>query len=120
RRVGAVAEEVPLGGVTRLPVVVIQSVFLSFVVGHEDRGQATAIVVTDVQPHAAVGPAAVIDGRSALEAALEKLQLARRAQVDVEEVVYGIVGNVDVRLAVAVEVGDDDPESLAGLLAAGP
>src|SRR5262249_21785966 len=87
RRVGAVAEEVLLERRARPPVVVIQGTPLALVIRHEERGETTAVVVADVDAAAATGVAAVINGRPALRGFLGEPELARRAPVEVKEVI---------------------------------
>ena len=85
-------------------------------VGHEQLGQAVAVDVLGVDPHARLGLALLVEGGArGLGGVLERAV----ALVEEEEVRVHVVGDVDVDLAVAVEVGRDDAEAVAVVAAAG-
>ena len=87
---------------SRPAVVAVQRVQLVLVVRHPQRRPAAAVVVARVHAHAAVGVALVVAGHAAGQADSSRTDLARLRAVEVQELVHRVVGDVDVRLAVAV------------------
>src|SRR6185437_15610567 len=69
---------------------------------------------------AAVGRTATVARRAADQAALREVKMSRRTTVDVKETISRIVGDVDVRLAIAVNIHEQNAKSLAGVWPAGP
>src|SRR5262245_46547892 len=93
--------------------VAVQGVQLVLEIRNQQRRPAAAAVVAGIDPHAAVDLAALIPCGPQLCRLVLEAQLAGRAAIYVEEFVGRIVGDIDVRLAIAVEVHDDNAQSLA-------
>ena len=94
--------------------VAVQGVQLVLVVGDQQRRPAAAVVIAGVHAHAAVGqPVGRRGPRRLRRAIVLEAQLPPAAAVEVEEVVGRVVGDVDVRLAVAVDVHGDHAQPLA-------
>ena len=99
-------------------LIAIQGVQFVFVIADEQRRPTAAVVVGGIDAHAAVGRAAEVARRAADRPRSSKRK-SRRAAIDVEETIGGVVGDVDVRFAVAVDVHQQHAESLAGVGSAG-
>ena len=108
----------PEGGGTRLALVAVQAVQLVLVVRYPQARLAGPVRVAGVHPHAAVGRATVVRGGPADHAHIDEADLPRRRLVHVQELVHGVVGDVHVRLAVAVHVHDEDAQPLAPIVPA--
>src|SRR5262245_1057599 len=79
-----------------LASVAVEGVHLILVVGHEDAGQAAAIVVGDVDAHASLRYAFFVAGNALDQAKLLKLPIAA---VEVEEIIDRIIRNINARAA---------------------
>ena len=75
-------------------------------IGDEQLGPAVAVDVLGVDPHAGLGPPVDVVGRAAILGDIAKRAVA---VVQIKEMRIPVVGDVEVGLAVAVEVGRDEP-----------
>src|SRR5438132_11231556 len=94
-------------------LIAIEAMHFMLVVADPKRSPAAAVVIATVHAHAAVGHAAIIAGHTADQAGLFQPDLPRYAALQVQEIVHRVVSHIDVRLAVAIEIGNDHAQSLA-------
>jgi len=101
-----VADAVPPADVQELAatLVAVERERLPLVVGDPDVGQAVTVVVAQVHAHAAVRHPLIVVGHARQQAALGE---PAPPVVDVQEVVHRVVGDVDVDVAVEIEVGQE-------------
>ena len=90
--------------------VAVEGERLTFVVRHPDVGPAVAIEVAQVDPHAAVRHALIIERDAGDEPLLRERAIA---VVHVEKVVGGVVADIDIDVPVEIHVGEQDAETLA-------
>src|SRR5262249_13141441 len=76
-----------------------------------------AVNIRHRQAFAARARAVVIARRPALQADLAEANASIRADVLVKEIVHGVIGDIDVRLAVAVQIDGHDSKSLTAIVA---
>ena len=100
------------GGVAELQraQAAVQRVGLVREVGHGEVEAAVAVHVAEVDAHAGLGPAAHVGGRAGQ--GRDVLEGAVAAVVQ-QRVVHRVVGHVEVRPAVVVEVGEEQAQAVA-------
>ena len=91
-------------------LVAVEGKPLALEVRHPQIGESVTVEVAEVDPHAPVGDPLVVEGRTTDQPHLREVATA---VVDVEEVVGGVIGHVDVEVAIDVEIGQEHPEPLA-------
>src|SRR6185437_7041853 len=85
----------------------------AFVVANDYGGAAAAVVIGHIDAHAAVGGAAIVLSRAGGKADFFESQLLTAAAIHVQEVVVGVVGGVNIRTGIAIEINHDGAHSLA-------
>ena len=91
--------------------VAVERVQLLGEVGDEDVGQAVAVDVAAIDAHAGLRLAVAVEADAG---AVRDVGEGAVAVVPVEEIPHHVVGDVDVGVAVAIEVAERDAEALAG------
>ena len=89
----------------------VQSVGFAVEVSHDEVVEAVRVDVADGDAHAGLGLASVGERRAGEQRIVDEAKSAVRGPVQEVEVGVHVVGDVDIRPAVAVEIGDDDAQA---------
>ena len=98
-------------------IVAIQTMQLVFVVGDPQRGTARLVEIAGVHTHTAVGVALVIQGRATDLRDFLETDLSGRRDVEVEKFGRGVVGHVQVWLAIAIHINHHHAQTLVAIRA---
>src|SRR5262249_10354050 len=85
--------------------VLKQHVALIGKIGHEDIGAPVIVVVGEIDAHSGKRPSIVVEADICFQGDVSKGSVAI---IPIEEALHGIVGDVDIGPAVAVEIGEGD------------
>src|SRR6185436_10327550 len=98
----------------RRAVVDVEVAPLAVQLRHEEVLVTVVVEIAGVDPHAGFGMTLTGDGGAGGERLVSKRPVT---QVDPEQVLAAVVGDVDIGPAIVVEVGGDDPEAAAEAVA---